>query len=510
MLFTWDLTVPAETKRSLAISEFVRPEAKSASTSSSRSLRSSTGGWGVSPSLAAVPAGDGAILGSSCRSCSRRAYAWMPSSTRSRRYPLLASSSSISAASSAVREVRIAAVTGVSSPRSARASSSSFSLFFALGAERTCSRGARRRFACHRKAAGMAVPNARIQAHSQADSARLTPMAITEMHQPATPRTTRAGIRKARFEVGFRTPGSRFVAMSGGALSLPPSSELPAECSSLLIFVSPRPRFRDPTASLSTPDRPIFHVNSNAGRGRRHHTAGRNPMLSENEDRACRSRTPLVPLYLVRTGLLSVLETHLEEDGSTTERPRDRVGMGLPVLSRPALRSRSETRSVDVAFVPKPSITAVPSPASLRTVARLAAGLERRGHPFVAEVHRHAFGGVVEVVAVVHPDAGVIGAEGDLVGLAWRDVEGVRPPRASADAYAVAREYEHVVAVEVHGVVHEAAVDEGRLYEVPLAHHLRGRVREHLAVDSPQHVEVPVVEAGAVVEDNLELPVEVA
>src|SRR5215210_1915834 len=91
-----------------------------------------------------------------------------------------------------------------------------------------------------------------------------------------------------------------------------------------------------------------------------------------------------------------------------------------------------------------------PTTESLRTVAHFLAGLERRGHTFVAKVHRHPLGSMVEVVAVVHPDAGIVGLEGDLVGLAGRDVEGIRPPRAAAYGFAVAAQDEHVVAVQVH------------------------------------------------------------
>ena len=52
----------------------------------------------------------------------------------------------------------------------------------------------------------------------------------------------------------------------------------------------------------------------------------------------------------------------------------------------------------------------------------------RGGDAFVHEVGHQAFGGVGEVVAVVHPEAGVVGDEGDLVGLVVADLEGVDPP----------------------------------------------------------------------------------
>src|SRR5919202_387061 len=47
MLLTWDLTVPKATKRSLAISALVLPEARRARTSSSRSLKGSLTRFGA-------------------------------------------------------------------------------------------------------------------------------------------------------------------------------------------------------------------------------------------------------------------------------------------------------------------------------------------------------------------------------------------------------------------------------------------------------------------------------
>src|SRR5829696_10567331 len=68
----------------------------------------------------------------------------------------------------------------------------------------------------------------------------------------------------------------------------------------------------------------------------------------------------------------------------------------------------------------------------------------------VHEVRDHALGSVFEVVAVVHPDAGVVGHEGDVVGLVSQDVERVNPPRASDGRYPVAGQYDHMMAMQVH------------------------------------------------------------
>src|SRR5215213_4614788 len=129
MLPVWDLTVPTEMKRSLAISELVLPEASRFNTSCSRSLRGSSS-CAPSRRAALCPCSAGAESLPCTRSHSRRAYAITPPSARGRRCPLRASSSSIFDASSTVSEVHMAAVAGVISRRSARACRSSPSLTF--------------------------------------------------------------------------------------------------------------------------------------------------------------------------------------------------------------------------------------------------------------------------------------------------------------------------------------------------------------------------------------------
>ena len=65
---------------------------------------------------------------------------------------------------------------------------------------------------------------------------------------------------------------------------------------------------------------------------------------------------------------------------------------------------------------------------------------------------------VRQVVAVVHPDARVIGHEGDVVALVGGDVERVDPPGTAGRCLTVASQHDHVVAVEVHRVHFGAAV----------------------------------------------------
>ena len=76
----------------------------------------------------------------------------------------------------------------------------------------------------------------------------------------------------------------------------------------------------------------------------------------------------------------------------------------------------------------------------------------RRVHAGVHQVRDQALGGVVQVVAVVHPDARVVGQEGDLVLLARARPRASRPTTGCRWPLAVAAEHDGVVAVQVHRV----------------------------------------------------------
>src|SRR5215216_152504 len=223
MLPVWDLTVPTATKRSRAISALVRPEARSASTSSSRSLKGSSSccapSRGGAPSLSdSISEGVESLPGSSRRS--RRA----PSTTRSSRWPLRASPSRIFDASSTVSEVRITAVVGVSSPRSARASRSSRSLTFPSSGLSSAA-----------SAIGVAIPQTRASHQKFVRGAR-------RMHiQPRT-KTYRADCQlihdgTSRFEADPCTPVPRLAATFKDRSSSPncglseATSRRPGSCS---------------------------------------------------------------------------------------------------------------------------------------------------------------------------------------------------------------------------------------------------------------------------------------
>src|SRR5215218_2661553 len=70
---------------------------------------------------------------------------------------------------------------------------------------------------------------------------------------------------------------------------------------------------------------------------------------------------------------------------------------------------------------------------SLRLVPACVADQVWRRHALVRQVHRHPRCRVVEVVAVVHPDARIVGAKADLEYLAGLDLQRVRPPGATDD-----------------------------------------------------------------------------
>jgi hypothetical protein len=88
------------------------------------------------------------------------------------------------------------------------------------------------------------------------------------------------------------------------------------------------------------------------------------------------------------------------------------------------------------------------------------ADLERRRHPLIRKMQRHTYGGMVEIVAVVHPNAGIISTKRYFVSFACIHVEGIRPPWASGDRLAVPAEQEHVMAVQVHRVRNQTSVHE--------------------------------------------------
>ena len=63
----------------------------------------------------------------------------------------------------------------------------------------------------------------------------------------------------------------------------------------------------------------------------------------------------------------------------------------------------------------------------LRLIVGRPADHVRGGDALVHQVRHHALGGVLQVVAVVHPDAGVVGHEGDVVGRPCRRRSASRP-----------------------------------------------------------------------------------
>src|SRR6266511_1952273 len=147
---------------------------------------------------------------------------------------------------------------------------------------------------------------------------------------------------------------------------------------------------------------------------------------------------------------------------------------------------------------------------SLRLVSACVADEVWRGHTLVRQMHRHTRRRVVEVVAVIHPDAGIVGAKADLEYLAGLDLQRIRPPRAADDWLTIPTQHQGVVTMQVHRVIVVAAVDEGHLDQIASADHQHRRVQEDLAVNSRPREQLPVIEARAIVEYQSEFSVEVA
>src|SRR3954451_15049516 len=124
--------------------------------------------------------------------------------------------------------------------------------------------------------------------------------------------------------------------------------------------------------------------------------------------------------------------------------------------------------------------------ALLRLVAGVTADAVGLGDVVVHQVCEEPLVGVLEVVAVIHPDARVVGHESDVVGLTVLDVEGVEPPGAAGGLHAVAGQDYRVVPVQVHRVHVPAAVGDPHPHHVALADDVHRDVREEVAVPRPE------------------------
>ena len=138
--------------------------------------------------------------------------------------------------------------------------------------------------------------------------------------------------------------------------------------------------------------------------------------------------------------------------GAARRRP-GRLALDRHRGGRPAAAGR---RTGGAAVRPRRSSLTAPR-RSLRLVVLAAADPERLGEPGVHQVRDQPLRRVRQVVAVVHPDPGVVGDERDVVAVAAGHVERVDPPRAAGRLHAVAGQDDRVVAVQVHRV-HRAAV----------------------------------------------------
>lgn len=99
--------------------------------------------------------------------------------------------------------------------------------------------------------------------------------------------------------------------------------------------------------------------------------------------------------------------------------------------------------------------------------------------------------------------------ERDLVRLAVRDVERVHPPRVAGGGFAVAGERDGVVAVQLYRMYSAAVVADRHADDVSLLHVQHRNVGEESAGDGPPEPGLPVDEAHAATDPELESAVHV-
>ena len=140
------------------------------------------------------------------------------------------------------------------------------------------------------------------------------------------------------------------------------------------------------------------------------------------------------------------------------------------------------------------------------------AGLAHGGHGsgHGSDLGGHLVHHVVGKVAVEHPVAGIVGDELDVAGLGDADEDGVAgPPGGFGDAAALGAGGVEGVAVDVHGVVVHAEVDEADADALALAHDERGGGGAGFAVEQePVELHHHSVRGGLVGEDGVLLQVD--
>lgn len=85
-------------------------------------------------------------------------------------------------------------------------------------------------------------------------------------------------------------------------------------------------------------------------------------------------------------------------------------------------------------------------------VARSVAYGVGRGDAGIGEHHVHAVVGVIQIVAVKHPEAGIVGVEGYFVGLVGLHADSVQMDRATSERVSVFCQDGKGVPVKVHGM----------------------------------------------------------
>src|SRR5688500_11881422 len=131
----------------------------------------------------------------------------------------------------------------------------------------------------------------------------------------------------------------------------------------------------------------------------------------------------------------------------------------------------------------------------------------RRTDPLIHQVRHHAIRGMLEMVAMIHPNARVVSNEGNVVRLAVEYVQRVDPPRAARGSDAVAGQHHAVMPVQVHGMHLATVVVDVHGHDVALSDHVHRNMGIEVPVDRPPQPGPATDEAWSAPDRVVETPV---
>src|SRR5688500_11555539 len=114
---------------------------------------------------------------------------------------------------------------------------------------------------------------------------------------------------------------------------------------------------------------------------------------------------------------------------------------------------------------------------------------------------------MVEIMAVIHPDAGIVGNESNLIRFPWSHVQRIGDPRTAGYGLAIAAENLDMVTVQMHRMIIKAAIHERHFYKFAFANRKHRRIRKNSTVDRMHKRKLPIIEAESIVEYKLVISV---